>query len=308
MVLVVLGSTLCLNSARQIANQLVLGIGNVFPAQLNWLVVNNGGMATMDYTKPFKTIGAFIGGSFTQTPNNPIDWGAWSQYIVRCGMITFCGVVATVTVFIMEGLLLIQQAIVAISGPLVPMFVGCLMLPVAHGTAVSFFRNVAGVLMWPVGWAIGHIATVSMLMNLRPPNWAAGLEEIIAAGFALGLVCLCMLAVTTMAPGLIYLTVTKGANFAQHLVGGFASALGQHAGRGAQGAGAVGGALAGAMGGPAGALAGAQIGANIGGAMAMPINAMTGAAEMMNGGRHVISSSKSRALADAAVKQIIKRA
>lgn len=308
-VIAIVASSYCLQIVENIINHLVLGIGSKFPDQLNWLVVNNAqGNVTMDYTKPFKAIGAFIAGSFTATPNNPLDWGAWVQYLVRIIIISCCSFVAIAAVFIMELLLLVQQAITALSGPLIPMFVGCLALPQAHSTAMTFFRQVIGVLCWPVGWAVGNIATVAALQNLKPPNWSAGLEDIIGAGFAFGVVCVFLIAVAAGAPGIIFLTVTRGSNFAQHLAGSVASSMGQHAARNAQSIGAVGGALVGSSGGPAGALAGSQMGSKVGRLLAEPLQSSVGAIERATGGKHIISTSRSHAAGAAAVKAIIKRA
>ena len=102
--------------------------------------------------------------------------------------------------------------------------------------------------------------------------------------------------------------VTSGTNFAQSIVGAFASAAGQHAARGLQAGGSVTGALVGgSTAGPGGAAAGASLGGAAGGALALPITSATESAEGVNEGRRefegrrAIPSSRSAKVADAAI-------
>jgi hypothetical protein len=101
--------------------------------------------------------------------------------------------------------------------------------------------------------------------------------------------------------------VTSGTNFAQSMVGSFASAAGQHAARGLQAGGSVTGALVGSTAGPGGAAAGASLGGAAGGALALPITSATESAEGVNEGRRefegrrAIPSSRSAKVADAAI-------
>jgi hypothetical protein len=121
-------------------------------------------------------------------------------------------------------------------------------------------------------------------------------------------VCLWMIVVTIGAPMLIARAVVSGTNFAAGLVGGFASAAGQHAASGVQSGSAVTGALAGSSMGPAGAALGESAGAMAGGAGAALITSATQAAEGINGEQAAIPNSRSAGIADAAIKGIKARA
>ena len=133
--------------------------------------------------------------------------------------------------------------------------------PSTEGSGQNFLKSVAGVMCWPVGWAIVHIATMAGLQALQPPSLNAQLGELLLSFGALAVVCLWMVVGTIGAPKLIANAVTSGTNFATGMVGGFTSAAGQHAARGLQAGTAVGGALVGgAYAGPAGAVAGASLG------------------------------------------------
>ena len=125
----------------------------------------------------------------------------------------------------------------------------------------NFLKSIAGVMCWPVGWAIVHIATMAGLQALQPSSLNAQLGELASFFGALAVVCLWMVVGTIGAPKLIAWTVTSGTNFATGMVGGFTSAAGQHAARGLQAGGAVTGALVGgATAGPPGAAAPERLG------------------------------------------------
>ena len=299
-----------LTIGQTIANALVGAIASADPA-VSWLVVNNPGNASlvMDFSKPFQVIGQFVGGTFANTSG--IQWwevGKWADYIIRGIVIAIVGGVAVITVFIMEVMLILQKLILLGSQPLIPIFIACLSIGAAEGSAQNFLKSVLGVVCWPVGWAIGHIGTMAAIQNLQPPSWTAPLFQLVVSGLALGVVCLWMVVATIGAPMLIAKAVTSGTNFAAHLMGGYATAAGQHAARGVQAGAAVTGALVGgAAGGPVGADIGAAWGGNTGKALAMPITSATESAEGVNGGRQAVPSSRSAAVADAAIELIKAR-
>jgi hypothetical protein len=299
-------SPLFLTLAEVIANGLVQAVGSAAP-QLNWLIVNNPGVndLTLDYTKPFQVLAKYVGGTFVQT-GNPQWWeiGKWADYGIRAAFISICGFAAVITVFIMEAMLILQKLIVVMSAPLMPVFVACLMLPSAHGSGEAFLKHLAGILCWPISWALIHIGTMAVLQNVQPPAWTASLGTLFAATTVLCLICFCMVVMTITGPAAIAMTVARGSNFHQQVSGAAVSTAGQHADSGLKSGGAVGGAVMGTYGGPAGVAIGSSIGSNIGGLIGMPISAATESSEALNGGRRAIPNSRSAGVADMAVKRI----
>ena len=175
-----------LTIGQTIANALVGAIASADPA-ISWLVVNNPGNASlvMDFSKPFQVIGQFVGGTFANTSG--IQWwevGKWADYIIRGIVIAIVGGVAVITVFIMEVMLILQKLILLGSQPLMPIFIACLSIGAAEGSAQNFLKSVLGVMCWPVGWAIGHIGTMAAIQNLQPPSWTAPLFQLV--GFWIG--------------------------------------------------------------------------------------------------------------------------
>ena len=269
------GSPWMLGIAQQIANALVGVVASAIP-NMGWLVVNNPNDATlsMDFSKPFGIISQYIAGKTGPAPPGPFAEGElnkWAAQSTRALFIFVTAGVACITVFIMQAMLIIQKLILVFSKLLVPIFTACLSLPSAEGSGQNFLKSIAGVMCWPVGWAIVHIATMAGLQALQPPSLNAQLGELLLSFGALAVVCLWMVVGTIGAPKLIANAVTSGTNFATGMVGGFASAAGQHAARGLKAGGAVAGALVGgAHAGPAGAPAGASWGSKAGGALALP--------------------------------------
>jgi hypothetical protein len=295
-----------LGIAESIANGLVAVIGGAVPS-MNFLVVNNPNNSSlaMDFSKPFATLGQYVTGTIGTTPGL-MQLDKWPDYIMRSLVIGAAGIVAAFTVVVMEVMLILQKLILVLSGPLIPLWIACLGLPAAKGSAQNFLKFVCGTVAWPLGWAIVSIGTMAGLQNLQPPSWAADLPQLLLAFIALGVVCLWMIAGTVGAPFLISKMVTSGTNFAASLATGFASTLGQHAERGVRTGSAVGGALAGSLMGPAGAAIGALAGEHAGRALSLPLSSITHSADGVNEGRQPVSSSKSRGVADAAIG-LIKR-
>jgi len=302
------GAPWMIGIAQQIANALVGVVASAIP-NMGWLVVNNPNDASlsMDFSKPFGIISQFVAGKTGPAPG-PWELNKWADYITRALFIFVTAGVACITVFIMQAMLIIQKLILVFSKLLVPIFTACLSLPSAEGSGQNFLKSIAGVMCWPVGWAIVHIATMAGLQALQPPSLNAQLGELLLSFGALAVVCLWMVVGTIGAPKLIANAVTSGTNFATGMVGGFASAAGQHAARGLKAGGAVTGALVGgAHAGPTGAAAGASWGSKAGGALALPIASATESAEGVNEGRRPIPSSRSAAVADAAIGLIKAR-
>ena len=297
-----------LGIAESIVNGLVQTIGAVAPS-LNWLIVNNPSDTAMalNFAQPFAKLGAFIAGNFQ---NGNFGWweiDKWGDYLMRMVFIILIGFVAGITVFIMEGMLIIQKLIIIGSRPLTPVFIGLLNLDSTKSQAFNFLKTVLAVMAWPIGWALVHVGTMAALQNLQPPSWNSSLGDLVAAFVTLFLICLWMIIGTISAPRLIAWAVTSGGNFAAGLIGGATSAAGQHVTNAMSSGGTVAGGFLGAsFGGPTGAKLGSQIGGNIGSGAGAPFSAITQSAEGATGNKHAVPNSRSAALADLAVKNLSK--
>jgi hypothetical protein len=293
--------------AEESANALVGAIGSTVPG-MDWLPVNNPGPndLTMDYTKPFGVLAKYIAAAGT-ADFKPWDIWKWNEYIFRAGAVAFCGLVAALTVFIMQALLILQKLILILSVPLLPVFIGCLMLPAMHGTSVHFFKSVIATVCWPVAWAIVHIGTMAALGNIPALNLGSGVGEIMVACASLAITCCYMIVGTLAAPLLIYGMLTRGSNFAAGLMGGVAGAGAAHIVNISRSAGAVGGAAVGSLAGPSGVSAGALAGSHAGEMLALPASAVSSVGSSLSG-NHAHPSSRSAAAADVAIQAIRRRA
>ena len=317
------GAPWMLAIGQEIANALVESIAAADPG-LNWLVVNNpstnsinantqfginsslyDSSLTLNFEKPFDIISQYMTAKTGPSPGIHLD--KWPDYIMRCIFIFLTGLVACFTEFVMQAMLVIQKLIMVFSKLLVPIWIACLSLPAAQGSARDFLKSIVGVMCWPVGWAIVHVGTMAGLQALQPPSFNAQLGELILSFGTLCVVCLWPVVGTIGAPFLIAKMVTGGTNFASGMVGAFSSAAGQHAAQGVQAGGAVGGALVGGTMGPAGAAVGALLGGVGGRGLALPITSATESAEGVNEGRRAIPSSRSAKVADAAIGLIKAR-
>jgi hypothetical protein len=318
------GASWMLAIGQEIANALVGSIAAADPG-LNWLIVNHpstnslnsqtqfgvnwsvfDSSLALNFDKPFGIIGQYVMTNTGPSPGMHLD--KWGDYIMRSIFIMLTGLVACFTVFVMQAMLVIQKLIMVFSRLLVPIFVACLSLPAAQGSAQNFLKSIFGVMCWPIGWAIVHIGTMAAFQALRAPSFNAELGELVLSFATLSVVCLWPVVGTIGAPWMIAKMVTSGTNFAHSMMGAFASTVGQHAARGLQSGARVTGALVGgAAGGPAGAAAGAMVGDKAGEAMAAPVISATESAEGVNEGRRAIPSSRSAEVADAAIGLIKAR-
>ena len=318
------GAPWMLAIGQEIANALVESVAAADPG-LNWLVVNNpstnsinantqfginsslyDSSLALNFEKPFDIISQYMTAKTGPAPGLHLD--KWPDYIMRCLFIFLTGLVACFTEFIMQAMLIIQKLIMVFSKLLVPIWIACLSLPAAQGSAQNFLKSVLGVMCWPVGWAIVHVGTMAAFQALQAPSFNAQLGELVLSFATLTVACLWPVVGTIGAPFLIAKMVTSGTNFAQGMVGAFASTAGQHAARGLQAGGKVTGALFGGVAaGPAGAAAGASLGGKVGEAMAAPVVSATESAEGANEGRRAIPSSRSAKVADAAIGLIKAR-
>jgi hypothetical protein len=294
-----------------IVSGIVRSIAAVDP-QMNWLLVNNQNdySMAMNFAKPYHVLSQFVAGKF-QTNAPGWDVSKWGDYIMRALCIAWVGIAAGVTVFVMEVVLVIQKLIMIGSRPFMPIFIACLSIPAANGSARSFLKGVIGVICWPIGWAIVHMATMAALQNLHPPAWNASIGELFLAAVILTGISAWMVTATAGAPLLMSRKVTNGASFAAGAVAGWATRMGHHASNAIRSSSTVGGALGGAaLGGPggmsAGAAVGASVGSKVGSAVASPIGTAAQAAEPFNEAKQTVPSSRSEAAANLALKGLKK--
>lgn len=298
-----IGSTpMLLSLAEQGVAALVQDVVNLNP-NLGWLVVNNATDASMgmNFDVPYQRIAAFIKGSFAnQDKGGLFNPGASVNYGIRSFFIFVAGMFATVAVFCMEAMLVLQKLILILTRLLAPVFFGCLGLPSARGLGNVFFRSVIAVITWPLSWAFVHLGTMALIAHLQPPVWNASPGDLFApvAGFAV--TCVVMVAGTLLAPVAFTRMVMHGNNAAAGVVGGVAGSTGQHLTHAIQSLSLAVGAIAGgAAGGNAhGVEDGAKAGSMLGNALSAPVNAATHAAGEITEGRHPVPSSASRLAAN----------
>jgi hypothetical protein len=293
---------------QSIINGLVMDIASTVPGA-GWIAVDNPGETTltMNYTKPFATIASWLQGSFAP-PTNTEWWqiDKWGDYLMRVATLTVVAWMAAGAEFVMEGLLVIQKVLLLGSQLFAPLFVGALALRGCQGAAEWFFRNVVGLMAWPLGWAVAHLGTLAAIQHMQGMNWTDTIADLIFAAIGLGLVFLWLILATILAPVAIHKTLATGSNFAVDLGSQYFGKLGRDIARGAESAGRVAGALAGSTLGPAGTSAGALMGGEAGKVLALPVSSISQAVGNFSDSAP-LPSSRSSAAADAAIGGIKKR-
>ena len=161
-----------IQTGQRIVNALVGIVAALDPA-LNWLVVPNpdDGALSMNFGQVFVTIGRYVTGSWSNSPAWPWEIFRWSDYAWRLVFVGVAGLFAWCTAFLMELMLVFQKLILIGSRPFVPLFVAGLLLPGVRGSSQNFFKDLVGVMCWPIGWALGHVVTMFLIQGLQPPSW-----------------------------------------------------------------------------------------------------------------------------------------
>jgi hypothetical protein len=216
------GAPWMLGIAQDIVKDLVGAVADASP-NMGWIRVNspNNASLSMDFSKPFGIMSQYIAGKTGPPPQADLfHLDKWADYLTRAFFILLTAGVACFTVFIMQAMLVIQKLIMVFSKPLLPIFIACLNLPATRASGETFLTSIAGVMCWPVGWAIVHIGTMAAFQALSPPSLTTPLGELLLAFGVFAVVCLWPVVGTIGAPCLIAMTVTSGANFAQSMVGG----------------------------------------------------------------------------------------
>jgi hypothetical protein len=297
-----------IQTGQRIVNALVGVIAALDPA-LNWLVVPNpdDNALSMNFGQLFVIIGRYVTGTWS---NGPSLWELfhWGDYAWRLILVGLAGFSAWATAFLMELMLVLQKLILIGARPFVPLFVAGLLLPSVQGSSQSFFKDLVGVMCWPIGWALGHVVTLYLVRGLQTPSWAGSPGDVFFATIQLAVLCLWMLLVTFGAPAAIQWTVHHGGNFSGRLAGSMAGALSTHAANLTRSGATVAGGLVGLPGGPAGVALGAQVGSAVGGFAASPLSNLARSASAAGGYSHPIPSSRSAAAADAAIRSLKKHA
>src|SRR5260221_271749 len=149
------------------------------------------------------------------------------NYVARLIVIGLILLVSITAVFVMTIMTTLQQLIVILSQPFLPLFVGMLALDATRGNAHNFFKQVIGVVAWPVGWGLVVVDAAAALGQLPSPNWSGDIGQLIMVLLQTFVVCLWIVVGTTAVPKLITWLVVKGDNFAAGMVGAAPSVTGQ---------------------------------------------------------------------------------
>lgn len=278
---------------------------------LNWIVVNNPtDMAmAMNFDAPYQKISAWVKGSMNNAPSpsffNP---GATANYVIHCACIFVTSFAATLAVFFMEVMLVLQKLVLVLSRLFAPVFIACLGLPSARQIGCNFFKGLVGVMCWPISWAFVHMGTLIGLGHLAPPVWNAAFGDLIVPIIGFVVACGLMVLGTLVAPVFTTRAVMRGDNPALGFLGAMASAGGQHLTRLTHAVSRLGGAvIGGAAEGKAGVVGGERAGAMFGGMLTAPLSAVTHAAENITESRHPLPSSYSQNLASQAISGLRSR-
>jgi len=227
------------------------------------------------------------------------------NYIARLVVIGLILLVAITAVSVMTIMTTLQQLIVILSQPFLPLFVGMLALDATRGNAHNFFKQLIGVVAWPVGWVLVFLGAAVAMGQLPSPNWSGDIGQLIMVLLQTFVVCLWIVVGTITVPRLISWLVVRGDNFAAGMVGQATSVAGQTVTNiMSAGASVAGASVGGALGGSFGAQTGAAIGAGLGGAT--PISGIQQGIEGGTGVSPATPNAASRGAADAAVSAIVR--
>jgi hypothetical protein len=193
-----------------------------------------------------------------------------------------------------------QQVVLNMGYALSPLLIGFMAIPALKQTGGRYLLNLAGVLLWPLGWAVAALVTQGMLdfisnpslEYMDPTSTLPDLQKTFGAA-ALGF---WIIFSTIAAPVIIQKVIASGALAATELFSAGASAALQTA------ASAVSGAVAAAPLGPIGA---AAIGGAAGTASMLSTSANIGHAGSLVTGLAQLGSSRSDPSGDKAVRQLL---
>jgi hypothetical protein len=193
-----------------------------------------------------------------------------------------------------------QKVILNMSYALSPLLIGFMAIPALKHTGNRYLLNMAGVLLWPLGWAVAALVTQGMLDFISNP----ALEYIdptstlpdLQKTFGAAAIGFWIIFSTIAAPVIIQKVIATGALAATELFSGGANAAVQTA------TSAIGGATAAA---PLGPLAAVAAGGAAGTAGLFSASAGTGNAGSIVSGLAGLGGSKSDPSGDKAVRQLL---
>jgi hypothetical protein len=298
------GAPWFLSITQDIVTALVNAIGHL--AGGSWEVTAGKGALAMDWTAAYKQLGAFVTGNYPDTSGTQwYEFGKWFSYAVQEILIVATAIFAGITIIIMELILLVQQIILLMSGPILPLAIGSLFIPAAQGSAQKILKGIVGVICWPIGWGMGSLGWMATLKLLKAPTWGANPGSIMVILIPFFVVCIWMSLSAVGSPMIISAAVTRGTNAIASMIGATAAA-GAYLGAGALGAG---GSIVGASAAKtaAGVGAAANSGGNIGSALAFPLRSMGESMGKFGGGGNAAPSNYSQGVADAAIARIKAR-
>jgi hypothetical protein len=290
---------------QDIVTGLVNAIGSL--AGGSWEVTpnSNGGLA-MNWTSPYKQLGTFVAGNFPDVSGTQWwEFGKWFTYAVQELLIVATAAFATVTIIIMQLILIVQRIIILMSGPIMPLAIAALFLPAAQGSAQKLLKGIVGVICWPIGWGIASIGWMAALKLLKAPTWGSNPGSIMVALIPFVVVCVWMSLSAVGAPAIISASVTHGTNAVASMVGAAASVAAYQATNAITGGSRIVGAASGNS--PAGVDAGAKSGSIVGSALAFPLSGVGQSMSGFGGSGHAAPSNHSQSVADAAIAAIKNR-
>ncbi len=170
--------------------------------------------------------------------------------LIITGVLFLVGLLAS---FLLFWAYIIQSIILNMGYALSPLLIGFMAIPALKHTGTRYLTNLAGVLLWPLGWAVAALVTQGMLDFMSDPSWntLTRLRTLpdLQKTFGAAAIGFWIIFSTIAAPVIIQKTITSGALAASELFSHGAQAAVQTA------TSAVSGAVAAAPLGPVAAVA-----------------------------------------------------
>jgi hypothetical protein len=137
---------------------------------------------------------------------------------VLWGILSLIGLLAE---FLIWAAYIIQQFLVGLAYAFAPLFIGFLALRSTSSIGVRYIMGTVGILAWPLGWAAASIGTSNLIdvateQGLVMVTVAYSLQTILAAAIIGGWIII----TTLIAPVIIQMAISSGAQVGSALLGG----------------------------------------------------------------------------------------
>ena len=141
---------------------------------------------------------------------------------VLWGVLSLIGLLAE---FLIWAAYIIQQFLVGLAYAFAPLFIGFLALRSTSSIGVRYIMGTVGILAWPLGWAAASIGTSNLIdvateQGLVMVTVAYSLQTILAAAIIGGWIII----TTLIAPVIIQMAISSGAQVGSALLGGVLTA------------------------------------------------------------------------------------